>query len=97
VKLRFSPRTARDLIEIGDYIRAESPQGALRVRGAILETLALAANFPLMGRHQSIDGVRKLVTRRYRYLVYYTLDDARDELVVLSIRHPKRLNSPVEQ
>lgn len=96
MKLRFSPRAASDLIEIGNYIRAESPQGARRVRDAILESLTLALNFPLMGRRQSIGGVRKLVTRRYRHLIYYMLDDARDELVVLSIRHPKRRNESIE-
>ena len=74
MKLRFSPRAASDLIEIGNYIRAESPQGARRVRDAILESLTLALNFPLMGRRQSIGGVRKLVTRRYRYpLIYVAL------------------------
>jgi toxin ParE1/3/4 len=96
VKLRFSPRAASDLVEIGDYIRAESPQGARRVRDAILESLTLASNFPLMGRRQAIGGVRKLITRRYRYVVYYTLDEAADEFVVLSIRHPKRQSSAAQ-
>jgi hypothetical protein len=33
---------------------------------------------------------RKLVTRRYPYLVYYTVDVAREEVVILTIQHPAR-------
>jgi len=90
VKLRFTPRATSDLTEIADFIRAESPQGARRVRDAILNSLQVASAFPRIGRRQSIDGVRKLMTRRYGYIVYYTLDVGLDEFVVLSIQHPAR-------
>ena len=39
MKLRFTPRATRDLTEIADYIRAHNPVAALRVRGAILQSL----------------------------------------------------------
>jgi hypothetical protein len=32
--------------------------------------------------------VRKLVTRNYRYFIYYTIDEVADEIVILSIQHP---------
>jgi toxin ParE1/3/4 len=35
-------------------------------------------------------GVRKLVTRRYPYLVYYTVDEASEEIVIITIQHPAR-------
>jgi hypothetical protein len=35
-------------------------------------------------------GVRKLVTRRYPYLVYYSIDDAAEAVVILTIQHPAR-------
>ena len=75
MKLCFTPRAARDLAEIADYIREHSPQAALRVRAAILESLQSLVLFPHIGRHQKVEGVRKLVTRRYSYLIYYTVDD----------------------
>ena len=90
MKLRFTPRAAQDLAEIADYIRQHSPQAALRVRAAILESLQHLILFPQIGRRQKIEGVRKLVTRRYPYLVYYTIDDVAEEIVVLSIQHPAR-------
>jgi toxin ParE1/3/4 len=90
MKLRFSPQAARDITEIADYIRAENPRAAERVRAAILESLQLLATFPRLGRRQSIEGVHKLVTRRYGYLAYYLIDEAASEIVLLSIQHPAR-------
>ena len=88
MKLRFTPRATRDLAGIADYIREHNPQAALRVRSAILESLQNLAVFPRLGRRQEVEGVRKVVTRRYPYLVYYTIDDSADEVVILAIQHP---------
>lgn len=35
-------------------------------------------------------GVRKVDTRRYPYLIYYTVDDSHGEVVIVSIMHPAR-------
>jgi toxin ParE1/3/4 len=90
MKLRFTPRATQDLVEIADYIREHNPQAALRVRAAILESLQNLTQFPGLGRRQKVDGVRKLVTRHYAYIVYYRSDDETEEIVILSIRHPAR-------
>ena len=39
MKLCFTPRATQDLVDIADYIRAHNPGAALRVRGAILDSL----------------------------------------------------------
>jgi toxin ParE1/3/4 len=90
MKLRFTPRAARDFADIGDYIREQNSEAALRVRAAILESLQNLVLFPQAGRRQNVEGVRKLVTRRYSYLVYYTADEATEEIVIISIQHPAR-------
>ena len=84
MKLRFTPRAAQDVVAIADYIRARSPAAAGQVRAAILVL------FPRLGRAQTVEGVRKLVTRKYPYLVYYTIDEAAEEIVILTIQHPAR-------
>jgi len=58
------------------------------VRSAILESLQNLVLFPRLGRRQQLEGVRKVVTRRYPYLVYYTIDDSAEEVVILAIQHP---------
>jgi toxin ParE1/3/4 len=90
MKLRFTRRAAQDLHDIADYVREQNPRAALRVRGAILASLRNLILFPRIGRRQSVEGVRKLVTRRYPYLVYYVVDEASEEVVILTIQHPAR-------
>src|SRR5450759_2514802 len=60
-----------------------NPQAALRVRAAILESLQNLVLFPQVGRQQKVEGVRKLVTRHYPYLVYYTADESAEEILSL--------------
>jgi plasmid stabilization system protein ParE len=88
MNLRFTRRAANDLAEIAGHIKAENPQAALRVRAAILESIEIIAQFPEMGRQQSVEGVRKTVARKYPYLIYYSL--VADEIVVLTVQHSAR-------
>lgn len=90
MNLRFTPRALEDLAEIADYLKARNPSAAARVRTAIYVSLEQLLAFPYLGRGQRTEGVRKLVTRRYRYLVYYTVDAAYDEIIVLNVKHPAR-------
>ena len=48
------------------------------------------ARHPRMGRLQTADGVRKIVTRKYSYRIYYTIDEAADELIIANILHGAR-------
>ncbi len=90
MKLRLAPRAAQDLASIADYIRTRNPSAAQHVRATIFQTLQNLILFPRAGQEQTIGGVRKLVTPRYSYLIYYTVDEAADEIVVVAIQHPAR-------
>src|SRR5438128_1902092 len=90
MRVRFTPRARLDLIGIADYIRSRNPAAALAVRQAILGSLQTVAMFPEVGRQQNVTGVRKFITRRYRYLIYYTVDHADEEILILTIQHPAR-------
>jgi plasmid stabilization system protein ParE len=88
MKLHFTPRAARDIAEIADNIRERRPRFACGPR--FLNRCRVWFRFPHIGRRQKVEGVRKLVTRRYPYLVYYTADDEAEEIVVLAIQHAAR-------
>jgi plasmid stabilization system protein ParE len=90
MRLRFTPRAVEDLAAISDYLKARSPSAALKVRHAIYASLELLLLFPSIGRRQKTEGVRKLVTSRFGYLVYYSIDAAHDEIIVLAVKHPAR-------
>jgi addiction module RelE/StbE family toxin len=87
VKLRFSRRAVRNLTKIGQDLRAVNPAAAVRVEVAIHESLQNLVLFPLIGREQKTQGVRKLVTLRYPYLVYYTFDEAEEVITIISVKH----------
>ena len=90
MKLRFTQRASRDLAAIGDYIGDNNPRAAGRVRAAILQTLQLLVRYPQIGRAQTVEGVRKIVTRRYSYIIYYSVDANAQEVVVIAVQHPAR-------
>lgn len=87
MRLRFTPRATENLVAIADYLHERNPNAARRVRAAIYEGLKTLLLFPHAGRLQTTEGVRKLVTPRYAYLIYYVVDEAAEEVVVLNVKH----------
>jgi plasmid stabilization system protein ParE len=70
-RAKLSPRAQQDLQGICDYIAAERPNAAERVRATILETADLLAQNPSIGRPIRNTGarhadVRWLVVPRFR-------------------------------
>lgn len=90
MRVRFTRRATGDLADIAAYLNRHSPEAALHVRAAILSALQRLAAFPLSGRAQSVEGVRKLVVRKYPYLVYYVIDAAAGEVIILTVQHAAR-------
>jgi len=91
MRIIHTPRALADLDEIADYLKPRSSQGAKRVRSAILETLQHLVQHPRIGRLQTVDTVRKIGTRKYPYLIYYSIDENADEIVVPTIQHSARV------
>jgi toxin ParE1/3/4 len=90
MRLRFTPRAIANLVEIAGYLHAHNPAASRRVRAAIYGSLQNLILFPDVGRRQTVEGVRKLVTRKYGYLVYYTVNETAEEIVILNVKHPAR-------
>lgn len=90
MKVRLTPRALQDLHSIAEYIRAENSPAAERVRASIIEALETLSEFPEIGRMQTVEGVRKYVSRKFGYLIYYTVDRTAADVHILSIQHPAR-------
>jgi plasmid stabilization system protein ParE len=97
MKLRFTRRAIEDLMAIGDYVAGQNPVAAVRVRSAILQTLQLLVEYPRIGRPQTVEGVRKIVTRRYSYIIYYSVDADAEEVVIITVQHPARAREFTDQ
>jgi len=93
MKLLFTPRAVESIVGIADYIREQNPAAAQRVRAAIYDGLQDLLLFPRVGRLQKTESVRKFVTPKYAYLVYYTVDEPAEEIVVLDVKHPAQFRS----
>jgi toxin ParE1/3/4 len=93
MKLRFTPRATENIAAIARYIRDHNPAAAARVRAAIYASLQNLILFPRAGRLQKTEGVRKFVTRPYAYIVYYTIDENTDEIIILNVKHPAQKRS----
>lgn len=90
MKLHFTQRALADLEAIADYLLPVNPQGAARVRAAILDSLQNLVQFPNIGHRQTTENVRKLTVHKYKYLIYYSVDDEPEEIIILTIQHAAR-------
>lgn len=88
MRIRFTPRSRDDLIEIHDYIAAENPAAARRVVGAIRQQIRILADHPFLGRRGQIPDTRELVISHYPFLVAYRVHG--EMIDVLTVWHTAR-------
>jgi plasmid stabilization system protein ParE len=96
-RVRLAGAAYRDLEELLDYIRVRSPSGARRVGLATAGKIDLLAQFPELGRLlERREGVDYRQTVAAGYVIRYRVDP-RNDVIVLSIRHGRRLQpSPAD-
>jgi len=86
VKLVYARRAVQRLTEIADYVRERNPGAADKVEGAIRETAELLGRPPYVGRSVR-PGVRVFAVPRLPYLIYYQLDERRENVTIITLRH----------
>jgi toxin ParE1/3/4 len=90
MKLEYTEQAIGDLKAIADYLKPRNPRAAIKARAAILDMLQNLCAFPHLGRRQTAHSVRKLSLHKYKYLIYYHVDDAAEIITILTIRHSSR-------
>jgi len=88
LKVRYTPRAARQLDAILDYIDARSPQGAAHVFDRIEATLAMLADHPNSGQALPQSSMRRIVATPYPYLIFYSV--TAEGVTIHRIRHAAR-------
>jgi toxin ParE1/3/4 len=69
-KIIFSPQAIADLESAVRFIATDNPEAAVRVGNALIDSVSILENFPLLGSpYAKRPGVRKLVLRPY--IIYY--------------------------
>jgi addiction module RelE/StbE family toxin len=87
VKVRWSETALVEIEGIFAYIHERNRTAASAVVKRIEDLTALLAEFPLMGHLADEEGVRMLSVVRYPFLIFYTIDEAAQDVVILHVRH----------
>lgn len=92
-RILLMPRAADELVEICTFIEKDSPQNAAAVAQELLDAIDSLAQFPHrykvhQHRHDESKTVRSMPVPPF--VVYYRIDDQREIVRVLSIRHGAR-------
>lgn len=90
MKLIVSPRAFRDTEQIKAYLRDRNPQAASRVAHEIEKAIDRIIQFPETGQDQTDQGVKRVVERRYGYLIFYRYSKENALVEIITIRHGKR-------
>ena len=88
MRLRLTRRAATQIERALEYVEAESPQSANRMRERIATLFLLLAQHPYAGQPTDVPGVRRLYVSPYPYLIFYRVTG--DEVVVQRLRHTSR-------
>ncbi|AWC24613.1 type II toxin-antitoxin system RelE/ParE family toxin [Aminobacter sp. P9b] len=88
MRLRYTLPALADLEGILDHIAAESPSAAKKVAKRIKVITELLQRHPEVGRLTDEDGIRRINTRPYPYLIFY--EHGGDEVVIHAVRHGAR-------
>jgi plasmid stabilization system protein ParE len=90
MRVRFALSTIWELTEIGQYISARNPQGALRVEAAIRRAVASLETMQRRGRKQRQRAIRKIGVGKYPYNIFYHIDETQQIVTIINIRHAAR-------
>jgi addiction module RelE/StbE family toxin len=90
VRIRYTPKALAQLDAIYTYIEARNPRAASAVKARINRAIGRLAHFPYSCRATVHPGIRVLSIVRYPYLVFYTVDEAAQEVQILRVRHSAR-------
>ena len=90
MKVRWSATALTEVDEIFSYIHARNRSAASAVVERIEGLAALLGEFPEVGHMTDHPGVRIVSVVRYPFLIFYAIDDAASEVVILHVRHGAR-------
>ena len=94
MKVVWSRRAIRHLVQLRRYIARNSEQNAALVAGRILKTVELLETQPELGRPGRVPGTRELVVADTPYIIPYRFRRQRLELIAVfhgSHRWPSKL------
>jgi len=93
MKLIFASRALRDVDEILDYIYSKNPDAAKKVSIAIEHTIGLFLTSPYIGAKTDEPDLYRYPLAKYRYTIFYRVDDQKKILQIARVIHGKRVKN----
>ncbi len=90
MKIRYTATARRELNDAVDYLLQSAPAVAAAFVDSIESTVAELIQNPLSAQETEQKGVRRKYIRRFRYGLFYMVDQAAGELIIMNIRHAAR-------
>jgi toxin ParE1/3/4 len=87
MKVRWSETALAEIDSIFSYIYEHNRSAASAVVERIEGLTTLLGEFPLLGHLTDENGVRMLSVVRYPFVIFYAIDGATGEIVILHVRH----------
>jgi plasmid stabilization system protein ParE len=91
MRIRYSPRAARDLDAIYEYLAERSPRGAFNVMAAIFASIEFIRRNPEAAPTIArLAGMRGTIVGRYRFKVFYRILSSESIVEIVHVRHTSR-------
>ena len=88
MRVRYTPRAFRELLDIFAYIDDHSSLGGHNVKSRVHVIIELIASHPHSGRRIGKRGLRQIAVFPYPYFIFYRV--LADEIVIQGLRHAAR-------
>jgi toxin ParE1/3/4 len=86
-RIRYRPTALAQLDATFDYIATHNGLAAHRVVAYIKHSIDRLADFPYSARPSEAPDIRELSIVRYPYIVFYSVDEDKREVLILRVRH----------
>jgi plasmid stabilization system protein ParE len=90
MKVRYTATARRELSEAVDYLLEHAPAVAGDFVDSIESAIDELLRHPYSAQETEQQGVRRKYIRRFRFGIFFTVDESADELIVRNIRHAAR-------
>jgi plasmid stabilization system protein ParE len=90
MKVRYTATASREFDQAVEYLLQHAPHVAPAFADSVASAIAELVENPLSAQETEQPGVRRKYIRRFRYALFYSINQGANELLILNVRHAAR-------
>ena len=90
MRVRYTATAQHEFNQTVDYLLEHAPLVAAAFADSLEQAIAELLDNPYSAQATDHPGVRRKYIRRFRHSIFYEVNTANDELVILNVRHAVR-------